>query len=107
MQPQPSSRRIRSRRAAALASVTLLTLAVSTAAGSGRPPTAGPSGAGAGPAVSPARATTLAPCMIAGGSAVQMSEGVPTPGGYARSTGRVRALSLMIDFSDARARGTR
>ncbi|MEU3511064.1 M6 family metalloprotease domain-containing protein [Streptomyces longwoodensis] len=105
MQPQPSSRRIRSRRAAALASVTLLTLAVSTAAGSGRPPAAGPSGAGAGPAVSPARATTLAPCMIRGGSAVQMSEGVPTPGGYARSTGRVRALSLMIDFPDAPGRG--
>jgi M6 family metalloprotease-like protein len=35
-----------------------------------------------------------------------MSEGVPTPRGYARSTGTVRALTLMIDFSDAQGRGS-
>ncbi|MEK8143700.1 M6 family metalloprotease domain-containing protein [Streptomyces sp. M10(2022)] len=32
---------------------------------------------------------------------VQMSEGMPTPAGYTRSTGEVRALNLMIDFPDA------
>ncbi|MFF5565978.1 M6 family metalloprotease domain-containing protein [Streptomyces sp. NPDC012623] len=30
-----------------------------------------------------------------------MSEGLPTPAGYSRSTGRIRALNLMIDFPDA------
>jgi M6 family metalloprotease-like protein len=44
--------------------------------------------------------------MISGGPAVQMSEGVPTPRGYSRSTGTVRALTLMIDFPDAKGRGT-
>ncbi|MFF5183981.1 M6 family metalloprotease domain-containing protein [Streptomyces sp. NPDC000345] len=104
--PEPLRRRIRPRRAAALASVTALTLAVSTSAGTGRlPPDLGPTRAGAGP-VSLARSSTLAPCMISGGSAVQMSEGVPTPSGYARSTGTVRALTLMVDFPDAPGRGS-
>lgn len=44
--------------------------------------------------------------MINGGSSVQMSEGVPTSGGYSRSTGTVRALTLMIDFSDSPGRGS-
>ncbi len=35
-----------------------------------------------------------------------MSEGIPTPHGYSRSTGTVRALNLMIDFSDAPGEGT-
>ncbi len=43
--------------------------------------------------------------MISGGSEIQMSEGVPTSTGYARSTGTVRALTLMIDFSDAPGEG--
>jgi M6 family metalloprotease-like protein len=34
---------------------------------------------------------------------VQMSEGIPTPPGYARSTGQIRALNLLIDFPDAQA----
>ncbi len=39
--------------------------------------------------------------MIGSDRDVQMSEGVPTDPGYTRSTGTVRALTLMIDFSDA------
>jgi M6 family metalloprotease-like protein len=35
-----------------------------------------------------------------------MSEGVPTSVGYARSTGTVRALTLMVDFSDAPGQGS-
>ncbi|MFH8800496.1 M6 family metalloprotease domain-containing protein [Streptomyces sp. NPDC017936] len=101
--PEPLHRRIRPRRTAALASVTALILAVSTSAGS-QGPHPGPAPAGAGP-VPLARSAALAPCMINGDSSVQMSEGVPTPGGYVRSTGTVRALTLMIDFSDAPGRG--
>ncbi|MFE1288611.1 M6 family metalloprotease domain-containing protein [Streptomyces sp. NPDC058751] len=100
---QPSSRRrIRPRRVAALATVTALTLAVSTSAGTGHL-TAG--SATAGPTAL-ARSTALGPCMINGPSDVQMGEGVPTPSGYARSTGTLRALTLMIDFSDAPGEGS-
>ncbi|MFG2791211.1 M6 family metalloprotease domain-containing protein [Streptomyces sp. NPDC048419] len=93
------SRRIRPRRAAALATVAALILAVVTSAGSGRL-TARSTAAGAGP-VAPARTTKLGPCMIDGGRTVQLSEGVPTGTGYSRSTGTVHALTLMVDFSDA------
>jgi len=99
---QRTSRRIRPRRVAALASVTVLTLAVSTSAGTGHL-TAGSSTAGP---VAPARSTALGSCMIHGGRNVQMSEGVPTPSGYARSTGTLRALNLMVDFSDAPGEGS-
>ncbi|WP_367322493.1 M6 family metalloprotease domain-containing protein [Streptomyces sp. HUAS ZL42] len=88
---------------AALVCVTALTLAVSTSAGSGRL-TAGPRTAGAGP-IALARSSALGPCMISGSPAVQMSEGVPTTGSYARSTGTVRALTLMVDFPDAPGQG--
>ncbi|WP_228023035.1 M6 family metalloprotease domain-containing protein [Streptomyces acidicola] len=44
--------------------------------------------------------------MISGPSSVQMSEGIPTGPGYSRSTGTVRALNLMIDFSDAPGEGS-
>ncbi|WP_411149261.1 M6 family metalloprotease domain-containing protein [Streptomyces sp. A30] len=101
MQP---SRRIRPRRVAALASVTALTLAVSTSAGTGHL-TPGTTTAGAGP-IALARTSAHGPCMISGGPTVQMSEGVPTPGGYSRSTGTVRALTLMVDFSDAPGAGS-
>ncbi|MDR3082750.1 MAG: M6 family metalloprotease domain-containing protein [Streptomyces sp.] len=98
---QPSSRRIRPRRVAALASVAVLTLAVSTSATNGHlstdSTTAGPIG--------PARSLTLRPCLIHGRVGVQMSEGIPTVSGYARSTGTVHALNLMIDFSDAPGQG--
>jgi M6 family metalloprotease-like protein len=101
---QQTSRRIRPRRVAALASVTALTLGVCTSAGTGHL-TALPTPAGAGP-IALARTSAHGPCMIRGGNAVQMSEGVPTPGGYSRSTGTVRALTLMIDFSDAPGPGS-
>ncbi|MFJ8083623.1 M6 family metalloprotease domain-containing protein [Streptomyces sp. NPDC096205] len=103
MQPQPTSRRIRPRRAAALASVTALTLAVSTSAGTARLTHSG-TASGPGPAAL-ARSSALGPCMISGGAEVQMSEGVPTTTGYSRSTGTVRALTVMVDFSDAPGEG--
>ncbi|MEV6115649.1 M6 family metalloprotease domain-containing protein [Streptomyces sp. NPDC052109] len=108
MQPQPPRRhiragrprrsRIRLRRMGALAVVTALTFAVSTSAGAGHltaPTTAGPAGL--------ARST---PCMVHGAVDIQMTEGLPTPRGYAHSTGTVRALTLMIDFSDAPGQGS-
>ncbi|MEV7793188.1 M6 family metalloprotease domain-containing protein [Streptomyces sp. NPDC087512] len=105
MQPlaQPPRRRIRPRRPAVLATVAVLTLAVSTSAGSRLAP--GPSTAGPGPAVL-SRSSAHGPCMISGGSETQMSEGVPTSVGYTRSTGTVRALNLMVDFSDAPGEGS-
>jgi len=93
------SRGIRPRRASAFAAVAALILTVGTSAGSGHP-TARSTAAGAGP-VAPARTAALNPCMISGGRAIQLSEGVPTGAGYSRSTGTVRALTLMVDFSDA------
>ncbi|MET7656977.1 MULTISPECIES: M6 family metalloprotease domain-containing protein [unclassified Streptomyces] len=103
---EPLRRRIRPRRVAAFVSVTAVTLAVSTSAGTGHlTPAPGPTTAGAGP-VSLARSSALAPCMITGRATVQMSEGLPTSSGYSRSTGTVRALTLMIDFSDAPGRGS-
>ncbi|MEU9283140.1 M6 family metalloprotease domain-containing protein [Streptomyces sp. NPDC048275] len=100
MQPT-SRRRIRPRRVAALAAVSVLTLAVSTSAGTGHL-TAGSTTAGS---IALARATALGPCMINGTIGVQMGEGIPTSSGYARSTGTVRALTLMVDFSDAPGEG--
>ncbi|MGM1077830.1 M6 family metalloprotease domain-containing protein [Streptomyces sp. H28] len=103
MQPQPSSRRISPRRLAALASVTALTLAVGTSAGNGSL-SPGTSAAGAGPSA-PSPSSAHGPCLISSAGDVQMSEGMPTAPGYARSTGTVRALTLMIDFSDAVGEG--
>ncbi|QNP72127.1 M6 family metalloprotease domain-containing protein [Streptomyces roseirectus] len=106
MQPHSPRRRIRPHRMAALVSVTALTLAVGTSAGPGeRARAPRPVAAGANP-MTLARASALGPCMIRGAAAVQMSEGVPTPGGYSRSTGTVRALTLMIDFPDAKGPGS-
>ncbi|MFE9659080.1 M6 family metalloprotease domain-containing protein [Streptomyces sp. NPDC005955] len=102
---QPSSRRIRRpRRAAVLASMTALTLAVTTSASTGRF-TQGSTTA-AGPTSQSARNAMIGPCMISATLDVQLSEGVPTPPGYARSTGTVRALNLMVDFPDAPGEGT-
>ncbi len=81
---QLSRRRIRSRRVASLASVAVLTLAVSTSAGTGHLITGSTT---PGP-VAPAR-EALRACMIHGSSSVQMPEGIPTPAGYVRSTGTV------------------
>ncbi|MFF0364729.1 M6 family metalloprotease domain-containing protein [Streptomyces fungicidicus] len=99
MQPQLRRRRISPRRLAALASVAALTLAVCTSAGNGHL-SPGTSTAGAGPSAL-SRTSAHGPCMITGDGEVQMSEGIPTTPGYTRSTGTVRALTLMIDFSDA------
>ena len=98
-----TSRRIRPRRVAALVSVTALTLAVGTSAPSGRLTAKAPTAAGP---VALARSDSHGACLISGGPTVQMSEGLPTPGGYSRSTGTVRALTLMVDFSDAPGSGT-
>ncbi|GHH47198.1 M6 family metalloprotease domain-containing protein [Streptomyces candidus] len=46
------------------------------------------------------------PCRLTGTRGIQMSEGMPTPSGYSRSTGEVRALNLMIDFPDAPGQGS-
>ncbi|MGW5788294.1 M6 family metalloprotease domain-containing protein [Streptomyces sp. NPDC003757] len=102
-QVQPPSRRIRPRRLAAAGTVAVLTLALSTSAGTGRL-APGTSMAGPGPAAL-SRSSAHGPCMISGGAEIQMSEGVPTSTGYARSTGTVRALNLMVDFSDAPGEG--
>ncbi|MFJ3304740.1 M6 family metalloprotease domain-containing protein [Streptomyces sp. NPDC086549] len=99
----PRTRRISPRRVAAFASVTALTLAVSTSGGTGHP-SEGPSAPGAG-SIALARIPALTPCLINGGHDVQMTEGIPTPGGYSRSTGTVRALTLMVDFPDAPGEG--
>ncbi|MEU3979464.1 M6 family metalloprotease domain-containing protein [Streptomyces sp. NPDC026672] len=105
MQPQPGSRRIRPRRVATLTCVTALTLALSTSAGTGHL-VPGAATAGAGPIAALSRAGVLGPCLINGARQVQMTEGIPTPGGYSRSTGTVRALTLMVDFSDAPGEGS-
>ncbi|MFI7871908.1 M6 family metalloprotease domain-containing protein [Streptomyces salinarius] len=102
-QAQPPSRRIRPRRLAAGGTVAVLTLALSTSAGTGQL-APGTSTSGPGPAAL-SRSSAHGPCMISGGPETQMSEGVPTSTGYARSTGTVRALTLMIDFSDAPGQG--
>ncbi|MEU3147625.1 MULTISPECIES: M6 family metalloprotease domain-containing protein [unclassified Streptomyces] len=103
MQPQSTSSRISPRRLAALASVTALTLAVAPSSGNGHlsPYLSAP---GAGPGAL-SRSSAHGPCMISSVREVQMSEGIPTIVGYARSTGTVRALTLMVDFSDAPGEG--
>jgi M6 family metalloprotease-like protein len=80
------------------AAVAVLAFTVLTSA-SGTLHSAGEASAGS---VSARDDAVLGPCRIATpGHAVQMSEGVPTAHGYARATGRIRALNLMIDFPDA------
>ncbi|MEU7279152.1 M6 family metalloprotease domain-containing protein [Streptomyces sp. NPDC045431] len=97
--------RRRIRRPVALGAATTLALATLATASSTLPD---PSRASAGP-VAAENATdelaALGPCRISATVGVQMSEGIPTPSGYARSTGEVRALNLMIDFPDAPGEG--
>ncbi|RII14953.1 hypothetical protein DSC45_18835 [Streptomyces sp. YIM 130001] len=93
----------RPRRRTAFAAAIALTLSVSLSASAGQ--LLPDAHTAAGP-IAAARATALGPCMISGTMGVQMSEGVPTAPGYSRSTGEVRALNLMIDFSDARGEGS-
>ncbi|MFE5240725.1 MULTISPECIES: M6 family metalloprotease domain-containing protein [unclassified Streptomyces] len=96
---QPRHRIRGYRRPLALAGASALVIATMASASSTLPLA---SRASAGPASAP-RGTGLAPCRIPTTMGVQMSEGMPTPPGYARSTGQIRALNLMIDFPDARA----
>ncbi|MBD0709403.1 MULTISPECIES: M6 family metalloprotease domain-containing protein [unclassified Streptomyces] len=98
---QHPRRRIRGR--AALAASTALSLAF-LASASGTLP--GPAPASAGPVAAAPEGAQLGPCRIATSLGVQMSEGLPTAPGYVHSTGRVRALNLMVDFPDAPGDGT-
>jgi len=82
----------------ALVSATALVIAAMASASSSLPVS---SRASAGP-VAENRSTDTALCRIPAAMGVQMSEGIPTPKGYARSTGRIHALNLMIDFPDAK-----
>ncbi|MFJ8825610.1 M6 family metalloprotease domain-containing protein [Streptomyces sp. NPDC102467] len=104
MRQRQRQRRIgKGRHGAVLAGATAVALALTMTASTGRLLDRSPTAAGP---VAVARAASLGPCMIRGALGVQMSEGVPTSPGYARSTGTVRALNLMIDFPDAPGEGT-
>ncbi|MFD9565851.1 M6 family metalloprotease domain-containing protein [Streptomyces sp. NPDC059994] len=92
-------RRRRTLAGGALAAVVLASMT------SGSTTLAPPFRASAGP-VATGGETALGPCRITATLGVQMSEGVPTPPGYAHSTGTVRALTLMIDFPDAQGTGS-
>ncbi|WP_459251016.1 M6 family metalloprotease domain-containing protein [Streptomyces youssoufiensis] len=46
------------------------------------------------------------PCALPTHGDAHLSEGIPTKDGYARSTGTVHALTLMIDFPDTPGEGT-
>ncbi|MFD4373938.1 M6 family metalloprotease domain-containing protein [Streptomyces sp. NPDC058486] len=98
---QHTRRRIRGPVALAATSALLLTVLVSAST-----TLPGPAPASAGPVAAAPDTTRLGPCRIATTMGVQMSEGLPTAPGYARSTGLVRALTLMVDFPDARGEGT-
>ncbi|MGR4883284.1 M6 family metalloprotease domain-containing protein [Streptomyces sp. LARHCF249] len=100
--PQTRRRIRRSRRTGLYIGLTALALGVTATASTG---ISGRSHSAAGPVATTAE-SALAPCRIAGTMGVQMSEGLPTPPGYARSTGEVKALNLMIDFPDAKGEGT-
>lgn len=95
---QPRHRIRKHRRPVALgAAAALVIAALASASGTVQLP----SRASAGP-VGIIEKAGFGPCRISASMGVQMSEGMPTPKGYARSTGTVRALNLMIDFPDAR-----
>ncbi|MFD3546487.1 M6 family metalloprotease domain-containing protein [Streptomyces sp. NPDC058655] len=99
--PQTRHRIRTPRRTCAYVGLTALAFGVTATA------SAGMSGHGqsAAGSVATTAESALAPCRIAGTMGVQMSEGLPTPPGYSRSTGEVRALNLMIDFPDAKGEG--
>ncbi|WP_069174475.1 M6 family metalloprotease domain-containing protein [Streptomyces griseus] len=96
---KPRHRIRRCRRPLALAGATALVVATMASASSTLHL---PGRAAAGPVAAP-QGTGLGPCRIPATMGVQMSEGLPTPPGYARSTGKLKALNLMIDFPDAEA----
>ncbi|WP_299537791.1 M6 family metalloprotease domain-containing protein [uncultured Streptomyces sp.] len=92
----------RNRRRVALGGTAALALAVLASASTALPVF---SRASSGPVALPHEPGGLGPCRISSAMGVQMSEGMPTSIGYARSTGEVRALNLMIDFPDAKGSG--
>ncbi|MEU7066627.1 M6 family metalloprotease domain-containing protein [Streptomyces sp. NPDC053429] len=95
--------RIRSpRRTCAYVGIAALAIAVTATASAG---ISSRTHSAAGP-VATSVDSALAPCRIVSTMGVQMSEGLPTPPGYSRSTGEVRALNLMIDFPDAKGEGS-
>ncbi|MDH2389045.1 M6 family metalloprotease domain-containing protein [Streptomyces sp. HNM0663] len=99
---RPADRR-RTGRLRVLAGLAALALTALTTASATLPaPTRGLS---AGP-IANRDAAGLGPCRLPSAIGVQMSEGLPTPPGYSRSTGEVRALNLMIDFPDAVGEGS-
>ncbi|MFF8832515.1 M6 family metalloprotease domain-containing protein [Streptomyces sp. NPDC015131] len=100
---QQTRRRIRRPVAIGAAATTLALAGLATASSTLPDPTR----ASAGPiAARPAADEPgLAPCRITSAMGVQLSEGIPTGPGYARSTGEVRALTLMVDFPDAPGEG--
>ncbi|MFJ3962822.1 M6 family metalloprotease domain-containing protein [Streptomyces sp. NPDC090036] len=100
--PQTRHRIRTPRRTSAYIGLTALALGVTTTASTGISGRGNP----AAGAVATTVESALAPCRIAGTMGVQMSEGIPTPPGYSRSTGEIRALNLMIDFPDAKGEGT-
>ncbi|MEU8774742.1 M6 family metalloprotease domain-containing protein [Streptomyces sp. NPDC048606] len=100
--PQTRHRIRRPCRTSAYIGLTALALGVTATASTG---ISGRGHSASGPVATSAE-SVLAPCRIAGTMGVQMSEGLPTPPGYSRSTGEVRALNLMIDFPDAKGEGT-
>ncbi|WP_338672222.1 M6 family metalloprotease domain-containing protein [Streptomyces sp. SCSIO 30461] len=95
--------RRRIRRPSTLGALAALTLGALATASSHLP---GSHRTSAGSPVTTAEEAALGPCRITATMGVQMSEGMPTPTGYVRSTGEVRALNLMIDFPDAEGQGT-
>ncbi|RKT05198.1 M6 family metalloprotease-like protein [Streptomyces sp. 3211.6] len=100
--PQTRPRIRRPCRTGAFIGLTALALGVTATASGG---IHGRGHATSGPKAASAE-SALAPCRISATMGVQMSEGLPTAPGYARSTGEVRALNLMIDFPDAKGEGS-
>ncbi|MER6996912.1 M6 family metalloprotease domain-containing protein [Streptomyces sp. NPDC000410] len=100
--PQTRHRIRRPGRPGTLGALAAIALAALTSASSTLPV---PSGASGGP-VAAADEAEVSPCRIATTMGVQMSEGMPTSPDYARSTGEVKALNIMIDFPDAQGEGT-
>ena len=95
----------RPRRGSAFATAAVLTVAVVAPAAAPRPALPTHPELPPAPSARPALGS-LAPCALAPGTGLQMSEGIPTGRGYSRSTGTVRALNLMIDFPDVHGQGT-
>lgn len=94
---QPRHRIRKHRHPVILGAATALVIAALASASSTLPL---PSRASAG-SVSSTGTAGIGPCRISASMGVQMSEGMPTQPGYARSTGQIHALNLMVDFPDA------